>query len=44
MSTLLESKHGSLLMLNSVKAFVRHFTVNYSFPMKDQKYANELLM
>lgn len=35
--TLLESKHGSLLMLNSVKAFFRHFTVNYIFPIKDQK-------
>lgn len=36
--TLLESKHGSLLMLNSVKAFFRHFTVNYIFPIKDQKW------
>lgn len=35
--TLLESKHGSLLMLNSVKAFFRHFTVNDIFPIKDQK-------
>lgn len=37
MSTVLESKHGSLLMLNSVNAFFMHFTVNYIFTIKDQK-------